>query len=160
MISIGLLSDTHDEFDPRILDAFAEVDAVIHAGDVTNGRVFRLLSGLGVPLHVVRGNCDRLRVDGEPLPTRLDLDIFGIRLVAAHKREHVGPVACEEVDVVVFGHTHAAYLESIDGVLWVNPGSPTEPRVSPLGRSVAIVDIAPEGTLSARHVDLEEIGPD
>ena len=34
MFRIGLLSDTHGYFDPRIASLFSEVDEIWHAGDV------------------------------------------------------------------------------------------------------------------------------
>jgi putative phosphoesterase len=33
-----------------------------------------------------------------------------------------------EPDVVVFGHTHEPYCETIGGILFLNPGSVTRPR--------------------------------
>jgi hypothetical protein len=32
-----------------------------------------------------------------------------------------------DLDVLVFGHTHRQFLKWEDGVLFVNPGSPTDP---------------------------------
>ena len=31
---IGLIADTHGWLDPRVLEEFAEVDAILHAGDI------------------------------------------------------------------------------------------------------------------------------
>ena len=33
-----------------------------------------------------------------------------------------------EPDVVVFGHTHMPFCETLGGVLFLNPGSVTQPR--------------------------------
>ena len=61
-----------------------------------------------------------------------------------------------EVDVVVFGDTHEEMVEWRDGVLFVNPGSPTYPgrRHAPgsLG-TVALLDIK-NGEITATIVDL------
>ena len=57
------------------------------------------------------------------------------------------------VDIVVFGRTLEAMIEEHDGILFVNPGSPTIPRnVMKLGQ-VAILDLTSESR-EARIVDL------
>ena len=35
-----------------------------------------------------------------------------------------------EVDVLITGHTHWAFINKIDKILLLNPGSPTVPRTS------------------------------
>ena len=55
-------------------------------------------------------------------------------------------------DVVVFGHTHMPCNERLDGVLYLNPGSPATPRGG-AAASVAIVEFE-NGTLRARHITL------
>lgn len=57
MTKIGLLSDTHGFLDPRILDYFADVDEIWHAGDWGSYDVARLLKSLK-PLRGVYGNID------------------------------------------------------------------------------------------------------
>ncbi|MBM2825968.1 MAG: YfcE family phosphodiesterase [Dehalococcoidia bacterium] len=57
------------------------------------------------------------------------------------------------VDIVVFGRTLVAMVEEHDGILFVNPGSPTIPRnYAKLGQ-VAILDLTPESR-KARIIDL------
>ena len=33
-MKIGVISDTHDHFDPKIRDLFAGVDHILHGGDI------------------------------------------------------------------------------------------------------------------------------
>ena len=57
------------------------------------------------------------------------------------------------VDIVVFGRTLYALVEEHQGVLLINPGSPSLPRnLRKLG-NVAILDLTPEGR-EARIIDL------
>ena len=59
------------------------------------------------------------------------------------------------IDIVVFGHTHHSVVEKHQGVLLVNPGSPSLPRqVRRLGQ-VAILELLPEGP-EARIVELPQ----
>ena len=44
-------------------------------------------------------------------------------------------------DVVVFGHTHRAALENHEGIIRINPGSPTFPRYAHLLGTVALLTI-------------------
>ncbi len=64
----------------------------------------------------------------------------------------------DESDVVVFGHSHLPLIDRQAEVLWVNPGSATQPRRSPIGRSVALLEIAEDGAADARIVPLSEFG--
>jgi putative phosphoesterase len=57
---IGLISDTHGLLRPEVLDAFAHVDHILHAGDVGGEHVLDALRDLA-PVIAVRGNVD---VDG------------------------------------------------------------------------------------------------
>lgn len=47
----------------------------------------------------------------------------------------------EEVDAVVFGHTHQAYRGDEDGIYFFNPGSPTDKMFAPY-RSVGLLELA------------------
>ena len=44
MFKIGLLSDTHGYYDPRIASLFGEVDEIWHAGDVGDYEVILQLN--------------------------------------------------------------------------------------------------------------------
>ena len=57
------------------------------------------------------------------------------------------------VDIVIFGRTLEAMVEEHQGVLFVNPGSPTLPRNSMRLGQVAILELTP-GSREARIVEL------
>ena len=48
------------------------------------------------------------------------------------------------VDIVIFGHTHYAVVEEFQGILMVNPGSPSLPKQLRRLGQVAIMDLAPD----------------
>ena len=59
----------------------------------------------------------------------------------------------DPVNVVVFGHTHHAVVEKHQGVLIVNPGSPSLPKqIRRLGQ-VGILELLPDGA-EAKIVEL------
>ena len=54
---VGLVSDTHGLVDPRLREALAGCDLVLHAGDVVGEEVLLALRAIA-PVTAVRGNCD------------------------------------------------------------------------------------------------------
>ncbi len=60
------------------------------------------------------------------------------------------------VDVVVFGYTHEALVEVHDGVLFVNPGSPSLVRQQVRLGTVAMLELTPVDK-TARIIDLAEL---
>jgi putative phosphoesterase len=122
-----------------MLEAFAGVDAILHAGDIACRAVLDQLATLA-PVHAVYGNVDPPELCGE-LPDRLALSFGGVHIGLTHG--HLGRGAttadralahCLEAaraDVVVFGHSHVPCNERRGAVLLFNPGSPTERRHQP-----------------------------
>ena len=52
---IGIIADTHGVLHPRVADVFANVDHIVHAGDVGGAHVLRELRKLA-PVTYVLGN--------------------------------------------------------------------------------------------------------
>lgn len=128
---IGLVADTHDEVVPwdqvhdKIADAFVGVELILHCGDLQTMGVLDRLEEIAPVLAV------RSEGDPPPAPPRL---VDGPRVVDAGRTSIglvsrlAGPpekVFDRSVGVVVHGGTHEGSIESIDGILLVNPGSPT-----------------------------------
>jgi hypothetical protein len=49
----------------------------------------------------------------------------------------------DNVDLIVYGHSHTPFWGSVNGTLFLNPGSPTDKRYAPYN-SVAILNIGDE----------------
>ena len=134
-----ILADTHIPRRARTLPeglvAYLErADLVLHAGDLIGPSVLEELSAYNAPAHAVRGNVD---MPGLDLPEALQLDFGGARIAMVHdsgrkegRRERVGK-RFPEARVVVFGHSHIPFLEDENGLLLLNPGSPTDKRRQP-----------------------------
>ena len=116
---IGVVSDTHGYVDPRLIDAFAGVDAILHAGDVGSSQVLESLVALA-PVHAVRGNNDR-DAYALTLPEHLDVQLAGLPIHLVHELPLARP--SPESRALVFGHSHRQLCESRDGVLYLNPGA-------------------------------------
>jgi uncharacterized protein len=146
VLRVGVVSDTHDFFDPRLPTLFAEVDHIIHAGDVGRPWVILELEQIA-PVTAVLGNNDlalTLReVEILPLNGRKFL-IYHIVDPGQPARPIRDRIIRENPDVVVFGHTHQRYCEIIDGALYLNPGYAGKPRPDQ-ARSVAVLECDAEG---------------
>lgn len=139
---IGVISDTHDFFDPKLPQLFSQVDHILHAGDIGRHRILHQLEQIA-PVTAVLGNNDiglpcnefeNVSHAGVVLflqhivnPLRPDTDL-------AHRLQLVRPGA------VIFGHTHKQYSERHNGVLFLNPGYAGAPRFNQ-PRSVAILKV-------------------
>lgn len=123
---VGLISDTHGLLRPEIARVFADVDVILHAGDVGGGPVLTALTKIA-PVEAVFGNVDDPH--DPALARERTLTLHGITIHVSHGHELGRPTA-ELVlaryagEVVVFGHTHRAVtLRTADGRLAVNPGA-------------------------------------
>jgi putative phosphoesterase len=139
-VRVLLTGDTHGRPLPAaLLAAAAEADLVLHTGDAVDGAALALL-GVRAPVQAVAGNCDppELRL---PDCRRIDLAGHPVGLTHGHlgrgrttADRALGAFPRGSVSAVIFGHSHASLAETRDGVLLVNPGSPTTRRGSaPLG---------------------------
>ncbi|MDR1743433.1 MAG: metallophosphatase family protein [Dysgonamonadaceae bacterium] len=58
MTKIGLLSDTHDYWDDRFAQYFADCDEIWHAGDIGSLSLAQRFEASGKPFRAVSGNVD------------------------------------------------------------------------------------------------------
>jgi uncharacterized protein len=155
---VGLISDTHGWLDPRAIAAFEREEplvAIVHAGDVGAGpQVLYELAAIA-PVTAVLGNCDS-RIPGFDLGGVAALTVAGTHIAAVHDLADLGPIP-DGVDVVVRGHSHIPSVQWHARTLVVNPGSATQRRRQP-SCTVAILEIAEDGAVSARIVELDELG--
>jgi putative phosphoesterase len=122
MVSIGLISDTHNLLRPEAARALRGSDHIVHAGDICAQSVIDDLQRIA-PVAAVRGNND-YGSWADPLPETHVLRIAGIAILMVHDLATLkfDPVA-HGVRVVVSGHSHRPLIERRQGVLYVNPGS-------------------------------------
>ena len=139
-MKIGIISDTHGFLDPRIARLFAGVEHILHAGDIGPDSIISQLREIA-PVTAVSGNTDS-STTFQPTETVV---LAGRKFLVHHivdpwalKEDLQLRIAREQPDVVVFGHTHKAFGETIDGVRYLNPGYSGKPK-SGAERSVVIL---------------------
>ncbi|PKB78765.1 MAG: hypothetical protein BZY88_16755 [SAR202 cluster bacterium Io17-Chloro-G9] len=129
--AVEMLADAHFKEDPRVIDK----TRVIHLEGHTIGMTHDLL---------VPGMAQEI-TQFSPLSKHFPPEA---KLSAALETVFDAPV-----DVVIFGHTHYPIVEEYQGILMVNPGSPSLPRQLRRLGQVAILELEP-GHKSAEILDL------
>lgn len=124
---------------PQVYTAFADVDCILHAGDLHVEAVIDELESLA-PTFVCYGNGD-LDVQHAKLRDYWLGDLAGTSVGLVHKfptprratEERLHKKLSQTFDqnhpeIVIYGHTHLAEVHEIGGRVYVNPGSPTLPN--------------------------------
>jgi uncharacterized protein len=141
---IGVISDTHDLLDSHVLDLFAGVEHILHGGDVGLPWLILKLEEVA-PVTAVVGNTDVGISLREIEIVQLDGRKFLLHHIVNPHSPHnqlAARIASEKPDVVVFGHTHQPFCETIHGILYLNPGYAGRQRFK-LPRTVAILETQP-----------------
>ncbi|MEA3361357.1 MAG: metallophosphoesterase family protein [Thermodesulfobacteriota bacterium] len=132
-MKIGVISDTHlSGVNARLNEIynnyFTNVDMIIHAGDAVSAEVIEFLGQKR--LHAVQGNMDSQEIKGR-LPRKKIFEANGVRIGLIHGwgspygiEERIKP-EFEDIQVIVYGHSHRAVNHIHDGVLFFNPGTAT-----------------------------------
>ena len=155
---IGVIADTHGQFDQAIRAHFAGVVAILHAGDIGDPEVILQLERIA-PVIAVSGNVDEFEESGFPrsrVIRRAGVTI-GIRHIL-FERGKLTPEARawldkEQPDGCVFGHSHRPTVEQYGPTLLFNPGSAGPKRFS-LPRGVGMLPIV-GGRIEPRVIPLQ-----
>jgi uncharacterized protein len=150
MVRVAVISDTHGDLSrlDQARTLLGPVDWLIHAGDYHRDAQ-PVAERLGVPAHRVRavvGNCDYLMA--EPA---LDLfEIEGVRMLLTHGHHYGVKHTLDRiffkaqearVQVAIFGHSHVAVNATDSGILLLNPGSLSQPRLPGDPPSCALLEL-------------------
>src|ERR1041385_1193091 len=123
-MKIGVISDTHNHFDPKIPTLFAGVDHILHAGDIGLPWVILELESIA-PVTAVLGNNDAGLTYKETEVIELARRKFLVHhIVDIHRPSETARrnIARERPDVVIFGHSHKPCHEIIGNTVYFNPG--------------------------------------
>lgn len=136
-MKIIVLSDTHiperaQDMPARVYADMEKADMILHAGDMTSVKFFKKLDKIKT-LKAVQGNMDELGLK-EKLPVKqlIKIGLFTIGLIHGWGSpfgliEQVrNEFAGERTDMIVFGHSHQGLNIHKNGIIFFNPGSPTD----------------------------------
>ncbi len=141
-MKIGVISDTHipstsKDIPKAIYDEFVNVDLILHAGDFVEIDFLKKLRDFKKTI-AVYGNLDSSEVAVQ-LKAKEIIVAGKFRIGLIHGWGPPGGLAerieaefkDEKVDCIVFGHTHRPMNETKNGILFFNPGSPTDKIFTP-----------------------------
>lgn len=121
MLSIAVISDTHNRLPDSVVNAIAEADEIWHLGDVCRPDTLDPLLATGRPLTIVQGNCDFTWEWPLTRSIKRNGHVFHL--------QHIPPERPPpDVDVVFHGHTHVPRDEEFLGARFLNPGCITRPN--------------------------------
>lgn len=138
-MKIAVISDTHvhkklDKLEKFFKEKLKDVDLIIHAGDYTNNKVLPYIKK-NYRFVGVYGNNDKddtkSKVKEKEIVT---LNNYKIGIYHGHGKnkntlENVYEIFKDDnLDIIIFGHSHKPFLTTKDKTLIINPGSPTSKR--------------------------------
>jgi putative phosphoesterase len=154
-MKIGVISDTHGLVPAGVYEAFADVQHIIHAGDIGGQSILDELA-LIAPVTAVYGNCDYFG-DYHDAEETAQVTLAGTRIYVAHQPRLIKEALRGYGDIApgrplphicIHGHTHVPRDEYWGAVRVLCPGSPIRPRDGSK-RSVLVLDIQDGRVLSA-----------
>jgi uncharacterized protein len=146
---IRIISDTHGLLRPEAERHLAGVDHIVHGGDIGHPDIIDALRRIA-PVAAIRGNVDTGDWAREYVDTER-VRFAGRSVFVLHdlKSLRIDPAALG-IDVVVSGHSHVPKIETVGGVLYLNPGSAGRRRFR-LPITLATLDVTPDGLRPAIH---------
>lgn len=130
-----IISDTHLRVN-RLIQRIREienVDMILHLGDMVSDAE-KISRKLGKNTVEVRGNSDMV---GDRIPLTRKLIWQNKTILMTHGHEYNVKSSLNRLyykaletqsDIVLFGHTHKPMIDTLEGILFFNPGSATYPR--------------------------------
>jgi putative phosphoesterase len=141
-MKLGVISDTHGYLDPRVESIFKGVNHIFHAGDI-GSPIIELELKFVAPVTVVLGNNDLgLSFKETEVITLADKKFLVHHIVNPHALSDPMKTRLRRhrPDVVIFGHTHKPFAETIDDIFFFNPGYSGKPKFG-TERSVALLHL-------------------
>ncbi|XEC97222.1 metallophosphoesterase [Paenibacillus tarimensis] len=158
---IIVVSDTHmhrmaKALPARLVKELQQADFIIHAGDWCDLSVADQLLKFA-PVDGVAGNNDGVEIRRRfGLKKTITVSDKKIGIIHGHggrgsaEQHALESFKGEEPDCLIYGHSHVPVLKEKNGMIVLNPGSPTDKRRQSL-YSFAVVDIV-DGDISAEHI--------
>lgn len=128
MKTFVVISDSHGRRGTveRLRGLFAENDYIVHLGDGA-ADMRAVTEEFPEKTYVLQGNCDLFFAMQECVLTAEGVSVlcchghrYGVKAGLERLARHAKELDCE---VALYGHTHAASIDTVDGVLCINPGA-------------------------------------
>lgn len=182
MTKIGLIADSHipeamPELPGQVRDVFAQVDLILHAGDMHCLEVLDWLEQTA-PVLAVRGNGDEggggrpvvpedARLHETQCLSRSGWNLGLVHDVLDPEEMPAWPIERtvqhyfgQPTDIIICGHTHVERICRYDQVWVINPGSPTYPHnLAAQPGTVGMLTLEDDQCASVVIYDLKTLAP-
>jgi len=151
MKNLVVISDTHipkraKELPKEVLKEMEKADGVIHAGDFVSENFYRFLER-NFKIYSVHGNMDELSLF-DILPEKRIFEIENIKIGLYHgtgaplgiERRVLKKFENDEVDLIIFGHSHRIFNKKIGDIHLFNPGSVSD-RIFSFTNTFGVLEI-------------------
>ncbi|RSK27281.1 metallophosphoesterase [Bacillus sp. HMF5848] len=139
---IIVVADTHmpkmaKSLPKELIDDLKACDLILHCGDWQTIDVYHLFKQYG-PVEGVHGNVDDEQLT-KHLPLKQVISVGGFRIGIKHghgsssttEKRVLKAFQSDELDIILFGHSHIPVCKYVNNMLLINPGSPTNKRKQP-----------------------------
>ena len=152
-MKILIVSDTHrrDENLKRVIQETAPIDMLIHLGDAEGSEAFiPEWVNPGCQMQMVRGNNDFFSA----LDKEREITVGTYKILLTHGHYYNVSLGTEQLaeeararnfDIAMFGHTHRPYFNDERGIIVLNPGSLSYPRLEGRKPSYMIMELDEAG---------------
>jgi putative phosphoesterase len=135
-VKVVIVGDTHardfKDLPVEMIEAIQDADRVIHVGDYISKNVLDGFIALkGQAFDGVCGNADPLSIRNE-VPVKKIIEVSGKRIGITHpaiggpsektKNRVITKFKEENLDIIVYGHTHDFEIDKMQNMLIINPG--------------------------------------
>lgn len=146
-MKVLIVSDTHGRNDNLLstIQKVSPIDLLIHLGDISGGEEY-IKQIAPCPIEFVSGNNDFF--NGYPKEKIIDIGRYRVMLTHGHRHSvNYNTYTIREaasrnnVDIVMFGHTHVPMIDLKEKIWLVNPGSLSLPRQNGRIPTYVIMDL-------------------
>ena len=150
-MQILVFSDSHGMVSnmKAVILSHPKIEYIIHLGDYGTDVNEIAAENPTYIIDAVQGNCDKKK----QYPMEKVLQLVGKRILITHGHSYgvkysftsiIAKGLQDKIDVVLFGHTHEPLIQSMEGILFVNPGSISKPKAVS-NATFAILEINKDG---------------
>jgi putative phosphoesterase len=137
-ITVGVLSDTHNQLNDIVINSFNNCDVIIHAGDIGDARVLGQLKTQADYVFSVRGNNDiEEKWPSHDLPTlaeipdNLELSFDNKIIAVTHGHQFYKVQSRHDklrdqfphANIIIYGHSHHIVCDQQQTPWVINPGA-------------------------------------
>lgn len=149
MHRIGIISDTHGMLRPEVAEILQGCEVILHGGDINSSDILDKLNQVA-PTYAVRGNNDKEWA--KDLPETLSLSLYGISFFMVHNKKYI-PKDTNNIDIIVYGHSHKYEKKVVGGQFMLNPGS-CGPRRFTQPITFAVLEIEDDGSYQIEKIEI------